>query len=197
MLMLGMTVSLAAPVSAGEIKGKWGLSAPVTLNRTPETFAVLYAHSNRSVWAFDLSLAFRDQMTGSSGGRIGGANALSFAVGPRLRSYRHPDEELSFYFDRFLRVFYARSEVPGVGGIVYTLDRRTAEFGLGMGCEYFSSRFHCGLALHSDFGRLAYVEDGKASNLTLDTNSTKRSIIGTAIEASYSVQPSIALRAYF
>lgn len=197
MLALGLALFLAAPVSAGEIKGKWGLSAPVLSDKSPETFAVLYAHSNRSVWAFDLAVDFRDQVEGSSSFRPNAGDAFAFACGPRLRSYRHPDDEFSFYLDRFVRVAYSQSPFsPSVNGIVQTFDRRTAELGAGLGCEYFWSRFHAGLALHSDFGRIAYIEDGVRSNLVF-AGTNKRFVVSRAAEASFAVRPSIVLRAYF
>ena len=197
LLLLALWAVLAGPAASAEIQGKWGLSAPVVQNNSPETFAVLYAHSNRSVWAFDLAFDFRGQVEESARLRPSTGDALAFSCGPRLRSYRHPDEEFSFYFDRFLRVSYSQSQDVNLNGLVQTFDRRTAELGVGLGCEYFLPRFHAGLALHSDVARVAFVEDGERTNQALAGAGGKRSVAARAGEIAFAIRPSIVLRGYF
>ena len=117
---------------------------------------------------------------------------IESSSGPRLRSYRHPEAELSFYLDRFLRGAYSSRELTQPSGLSTTSKEWSVGTGIGVGCEYFIPHLHVGLAVHSDVANLRYVEDSTKSNLIGAQLAT-----GGAVEFDYAVRPLLVVRAYF
>ena len=191
---LTLALLLPAHSHAADIQGKWGISAPIFASRSDGGYSLFHAKSNRTVWAFDLSMRFRDRLNGdekiSSLGNSAG-DGFAIAGGPRYRSYRRPDEDFSFYLDRYLSGAYSNFKYPAlVGSTAY--KQWSVGAGLGIGCEYFAPRFHFGVAIHADLGRLRYGEDSSKTSVP-----PFQQVLGSAVEADFSISPAIVLRGYF
>ena len=124
--------------------------------------------------------------------RSPGGDAFSVSGGPRLRSYRRPEADLSFYLDRFLRGAYSSAEVRQFNGSSTTNKEFSVGGGVGIGCEYFVPRLHIGIAAHSDLASVVYVKDSAKTNLLGAPSATS-----SVAEFNLSLQPALVLGAYF
>jgi hypothetical protein len=186
-----LALLLCAPSAwATDIDGKWGIGAGL-FNGGSE-ISLIRGHSERTAYVFDVQLAgdVEDNKLNYGAGPDQQSNQNSWSVGfgPRLRRFTRPSSEFSPYWDLFMSTNYTRSHASG--------DRNGHRWGLatgvGFGLEYFTP-WHCSIAAHSGFARLAWDQYHSESGTAPNTFGIDQRNFSVGI----GIAPTLYVRAYF
>jgi hypothetical protein len=207
-----VALSLATPPSLGAapVAGKWGLGVDTgdLLDSSAEG-TILRGRSERTAWLVlvALSVSDRDQRDEATYiipdtlvVRSNASDYYSFAIGPGVRRYFHPNGRATGYFDVTGQVLRARRTSTGEASPqAYKQVNSTwgGEVGLALGFEYFFERWPVSLAAHTRVLSVRYTT-------SKETSSTTGPFPGPNIDRDYDefstsggVGPRLQIRVYF
>jgi hypothetical protein len=186
---------------AMDIKDKWGVGVRTgTFIGSDAEVSLIRGHSERTAWILDLAAGhsvqdldvdYKGQFLPPSG--VMRSESGHYFVGPRLRSYTHPDGTFSPYWDLFLHwndVTQHQRDDPNTRDFFST----GADLGLDLGAEYFTP-WHFSVAAHTGVASVAYSYSHQRDNAGFGGQS--REIKGSTWSASAGVSPVLHVRVYF